>query len=144
MPLQVAVPFGEPGQGEQALPHVATLAFATQLPPQTWYAALQAVATQLAPEQEKAVAPTVGQTAQASPQARRPASFETQTPPQRAKPDLQTQAWLAMSQTSSAPHCGSSAQPGRHSPVARLQYARPGHGVCRQSAAVPQVDDVQA
>jgi hypothetical protein len=30
----VAAPFGEPGQGEQALPQLATLLFGTQLPEQ--------------------------------------------------------------------------------------------------------------
>jgi hypothetical protein len=121
VPLQVAVPFGEPGQGAQAPPQVATLLFETQLPEQTWYPAPQAVATQLDPEQAKAVAPAVGQAAQTLPQSRRPALSETQTPPQRPKPVLQTQAWLAMSQISLVAHCESSAQPGLHSPVARSQ-----------------------
>jgi hypothetical protein len=121
VPLQVVVPFGEVGQAVHEVPQVATLLLETQLPAQTWYPDAHAVATHDVPEQAKAVALAVGQTAQTVPQASKPGPLATHVPPQRLNPDLQTQACVAMSHVSLAAHCVSSAQPGLHCPFARSQ-----------------------
>jgi hypothetical protein len=121
VPLQVAVAFGGIGQAVHDVPQLAGLVFEAQLPEQRWYPDEQVVATHEVPEQANAVAPVVGQVAQAVPQPSRPELLATHVPPQRLKPVLHRQACVEMSHVSLAVHCASSAQPGLHCPLARSQ-----------------------
>jgi hypothetical protein len=121
VPSQVAEPFAGMGQAVHDVPQVSTLVLEAQLPAQTWYPEEQTVAKQDVPEQANAVAFAAGQSAQTPPQSSRADASATQIPPQRLNPVLHTQACVAMSQVSSAPHCVSSAQPGLHCPFARSQ-----------------------
>ena len=67
VPLQVAVPFGSVGQGEQEEPQLLTLEFESQALPQAWKVALQ-VKPQLEPSQVAVAFAGVTQGVQALPQ----------------------------------------------------------------------------